>query len=262
MFEVSILQMDVVKDKHKNLLTVEEHFRTSLGSAKLVVLPEMFNCPYDLGLFEAYSEVEGGQTYEFLSRMAKTYKVAVVGGSIAEKAGDQIYNTSYIFDDQGTCVGKHRKMHMFDLDIKDGLSFKESQVISPGDTPTIVDLGWLKIGVCICFDMRFPELIRQMVVGGAQLVCIPAAFNTTTGPAHWSLTGRARAVDNQCFVALASPARSKDLTYKAYGHSMLVDPWGQVLCEGDHGPQAISHGIDLDKIKEVRQALPLIKPFL
>jgi len=257
--KVTILQMDVVKDKEANLKTVENYFKTSLSGADLALLPEMFNCPYEVGLFSDYAEEEGGRTYQFLADLAKEYQVAIVGGSIPEKAGDKIYNTSYIFNKEGLCVGKHRKTHLFDVDIKGGITFKESDVLSPGQAYTLVDLGFTKIGVCICYDMRFPEFIRQMVLKGAQLVTIPAAFNTTTGPAHWSVTARARAIDNQCFVALASPARSKTSTYQAYGHSLMVNPWGEVLGEMDKEPGCLTLDLDLREIETVRQALPLLK---
>jgi len=251
--------MDVVADKEKNLLTVEEHFKTSLGQAKIVLLPEMFNCPYDTSLFEAYAEVEGGKTYKFLSELARTYGVAIVAGSIPEREGNNIYNTSYIFDESGQCLAKHRKTHLFDVDIKGGITFKESDTLSAGNQSTVIDLGWIKIGVCICYDMRFPEFIRSMVLEGAQLILVPAAFNTITGPAHWSVTGRARAIDNQCYMALASPARSKSLSYQAYGHSMVVDPWGEIIQEAGSEVSALSVEINLKKVEEVRQALPLLK---
>lgn len=263
MFDIGILQMDVTTRKDFNLIKAEHMIQEASQRAQIILLPEMFNCPYDVHCFNDYSEPEGGLTYEFLSRMAKTYKVAIVGGSIPERVEEnnqtKIYNTSYIFDQRGLCVGKHRKIHLFDVNIEGGIKFLESEVLSSGEDLTIVDLGFTKIGICICYDIRFPELIRKMVLKGADLIMVPGAFNTITGPAHWHITSRCRSVDNQCYVAMASPARSKDLSYKAYGHSLVSNPWGTILSEADESESIIYATIEGSKVEQVRRELPLLK---
>jgi predicted amidohydrolase len=263
MFDIGILQMDVTDRKDFNLIKAEHMIQEASQRAQIILLPEMFNCPYDIECFYEYSELEGGLTYEFLSRMSKSYKVAIIGGSIPERVEEEgqtkIYNTSYIFDQTGTCVGKHRKIHLFDIDIEGQIKFIESDVLDSGSEVTIVDLGFVTIGVCICYDIRFPELIRSMVLKGADLIMVPAAFNTVTGPAHWHITSRCRAVDNQCYVAMASPARSKELSYKAYGHSLVSSPWGSILSEADESESIIYATIEKQKIAQIRRELPLLK---
>ena len=123
----------------------------------------------------------------------------LVGGSLPELEGDRVYNTSYVFDPEGRQVAKHRKMHLFDIDVAGGQSFRESATLSPGEQVTVFDTPWGRMGLCICFDLRFEELCRLMVLEGARVLLAPAAFNMTTGPAHWELLLRQRAVDNQCF---------------------------------------------------------------
>jgi len=128
------------------------------------------------------------------------------------------------------------------------------------DNPkTVFKAGDVTLGVAICYDMRFPELMRTMVNEGAELIIIPAAFNTITGPAHWHITARARAIDNQVFFVVASPARSKELSYKAYGHSLIVDPWGTIISEAGTEEELIVADLDMKYLEKVRSELPLLK---
>jgi len=149
-------------------------------------------------------------------------------------------------------------MHLFDVDIPD-IEFKESDTITPGNRVTVVDTDPIKIGVAICYDIRFPELFRLMALKGADIMVVPGAFNMTTGPAHWKTTVRARAIDNQTYVAAVSPARNTNLSYVAYGHSIIVDPWGKVIGEAGYGEQIICATIDISYLKNVREELPLLK---
>lgn len=257
--EVAIIQMDISRDKRENLVKAENLIREASHKAKLMVLPEMFNCPYNAKTFHKYAETYPGETTERLSALAKELGVIIVGGSIPELGEEGMYNTSYVFSESGKLIGKHRKTHLFDVDIKDGITFKESDTLKAGSAATVIDIGPFKLGLGICYDMRFPEFIRTMVNQGAQAVIIPAAFNTVTGPAHWHITARARAVDNQVYFLVASPARSTYLSYKAYGHSLVVDPWGHIDREAGEGEEIIYATIDLDKIKKIRSELPLLK---
>ncbi len=252
--------MSAGTDKEKNIKTAEKMAREARGKgAKVIILPEMFNCPYDSLYFTPFSEPEGGPTFMRLSALAKELGVYIIGGSIPEKDGGKIYNTSYSFDKNGNLVGKHRKAHLFDIDIPGKITFKESELLSAGEGATVIDTEYGKLGIAICFDIRFPEFIRTMVLKGAKLCIIPAAFNMTTGPAHWHLTARARAVDNQIYFALCSPARNMSASYVAYGHSLIADPWGEIMAEiGEE--KGICYGdIDLDYVDKVREDLPLLK---
>lgn len=260
-FRIAICQTNVVNKKSENiekaLKAIEE---SAKNKAELIVLPEMFNCPYSSSKFKAYAESEGrGQTLASISEAAKALGVYIVAGSIPEISNERIYNTSFIFDRTGKIIGKHRKMHLFDINIPDKIVFKESDILAKGNKATVVDTEMCRIGVAICYDMRFPELLRLMVLKGAELIVIPAAFNMVTGPAHWELLIRTRALDNQVYVAAASPARDCSASYVAYGNSMVADPWGRVVNRAGEKEEIIYADIDRNMVRKVRNELPLLE---
>ena len=155
------IQMRVQPDKAENLRHAEA-LLASVRGADMAVLPEMFCCPYDNGCFRAYGETEGGAAYRMLSRAAAENGLWVVGGSIPELDGDRVYNTSYVFAPDGRCAARHRKMHLFDIDVAGGQRFRESDTLTAGSDVTVFDTPWGKMGLCICFDLRFQELARLM----------------------------------------------------------------------------------------------------
>ena len=258
-YNLAVCQLKVSVDKADNIARAEKMVREAAAlGARIVALPEMFNSPYQTVLFPAYAEsYPDGDTVRMLARVANEAGIILVGGSIPERDGEFVYNTSFIFGPDGRLLGRHRKMHLFDVDLP-GLSIKESSTLGPGAGYTVVDAGFAKIGVCICFDVRFPELARLMALGGIQVMVVPGAFNMVTGPAHWELTMRARAVDNQFYVAAASPARDENDKYVAYGHSMIVDPWGEVVQRAGTDEEIIMAEIDPARIDEVTSRLPLL----
>jgi len=150
-------------------------------------------------------------------------------------------------------------MHLFDVDVKGKIRFKESDTLFPGNNITVVETEHCKIGIAICYDIRFPELIRLMALEGAKAIIIPAAFNMVTGPAHWDLLIRGRAVDNQVFVAAASPARDENSGYVAYGNSMIADPWGNILAKAGSGEEIVYCDINLNELDRVRNEMPLLQ---
>ena len=230
------IQMHVTADKTANLRHAEELLRSVRG-ADMAILPEMFCCPYDNSCFRAYGEPAGGA---------------------AELEGGRVYNTSFVFDPQGVCVARHRKMHLFDIDVEGGQRFRESDTLSPGNDVTLFDTPWGRMGLCICFDLRFEELCRVMALEGARVMLAPAAFNMTTGPAHWELLLRQRAVDNQCFTVGTSPARDENASYVAWGNSMVCDPWGTVLHQCGAGEEVAVTELDMTRIDAVRRQLPIL----
>jgi predicted amidohydrolase len=227
--------------------------------AEVVALPEMFNCPYSNRFFREYAEQEGGETVQTLSSLARELKIYLVGGSMPELENNNVYNTSFSFNQEGEIIGKHRKLHLFDIDVKGGIRFLESETLTPGENVTMLDTEFCKIGVAICYDVRFPELFRKMTLAGAKLVILPGAFNMTTGPAHWDLTMRARALDNQLYFAAVSPARDTEGPYQAYGNSCVVNPWGDYCGRTDARESIVYAKIDLDYVEEIRSQLPLLK---
>ena len=196
---------------------------------------------------------------------------------VKQPATDKIYNTSYIFNPEGNIVGKHRKMHLFDIDVKErvnsdgtvkpAIRFRESDSLTPGESDTVIDvkidtesgIEEFKLGVAICFDVRFPELFRRMTLAGARLVILPASFNLTTGPAHWDVTMRARAIDNQIYFAACSPARNMQSKYHSYGNSCVVTPWGDFAAHADEKEGILYADIDLSYVDVIRDELPLLK---
>ncbi|XUW94348.1 carbon-nitrogen hydrolase family protein [Wukongibacter sp. M2B1] len=259
-FKIAVCQMKILEHKEENLSKAEKMIKeASSKGCDLVVLPEMFNCPYNNAFFPKYAEEFPGKTSSLLSKLAKSQGIYIVGGSIPEKDEEKIYNTSYIFDKSGKIVGKHRKMHLFDIDVEDGISFKESDTLGPGNYVTVFDTEFCKVGIAICYDMRFPELMRLMTLRGAEIIVVPAAFNMTTGPAHWHPLTKIRALDNQVYFVAASPARDLDSSYIAYGHSLILDPWGDIVSEAGIKEEIIYGTIDLNKVKEIREQLPLLK---
>ncbi|SRR6056297_3627362 len=257
---LAIMQSQVVESKEDNLSKVRELAeKLDDQETDLLVLPEMFNCPYEEKKFRDYAEKIPGRTTNFLSDLAVDLNAYVVGGSIPELDGRSVYNTSPVFDPGGSIMGIHRKVHLFDVDYPGRIQFRESDYLSSGDSDTVVETSFATIGVAICYDLRFPELLRRMTLRGSKMLIIPAAFNTTTGPAHWLPLLRTRAIDNQTFVVACSPARNLTSSYHAYGHSLVVDPWGKVLVEAGESEDLLTVSVDLDKVVEIRKRLPILE---
>ena len=269
--KIAILQTKVYAEKEKNIRQLEEILASGrTEGADLVTLPEMFACPYETGNFPLYAEAEGGPSWQALSALAKKYGIYLSAGSMPEAVKaksekvespsekDRVYNTAYVFDREGKQIGKHRKAHLFDINVEGGQCFKESDTLSPGERIGCFDTEFGKIGLCICYDFRFPETARLMALDGAKVILVPAAFNMTTGPAHWELMFRQRAVESQCYVIGTAPARNPDSSYISWGHSIAVDPWGTILTQMDEKEGIRIIEIDLDYADKVRRELPLL----
>ena len=246
-------------DKPGDIALACDHLRQAKKQgADIAVLPEMFCCPYDNASFRAFGEVAGGEAQTALSAMAKQLGLYIVGGSVPELKDGNVYNTCYVYDRQGRQIARHRKVHLFDINVAGGQRFMESDTLTPGDDITTFETEFGTMGLCICFDLRFEELARLMALRGAKVIFVPAAFNMTTGPAHWELLFRQRAVDNQCFTVGVSPARNPNAGYVAYGNSMAVDPWGTVLCRAGGEDCILYADLDLSRVDAVRQQLPIL----
>ena len=257
--KVALLQMPVTADKAENLTVARDYVRRAAdGGAQLAVLPEMFCCLYTNDAFRANAEPAGGPVHTAMAGLARETGLWLVAGSMPEADGERIYNTSFVFDPAGRQAAFHRKMHLFDIDVKGGQRFMESETFTAGDSVTVFDTPFGKLGLCICFDLRFPELARCMALAGARAIVTPAAFNMTTGPAHWELLFRQRAVDNQCFTVGVAPARDEAGAYVSYGNSIAVDPWGTVLCRAGAEEATLYADLDLDRVEAVRTQLPIL----
>ena len=275
--KLGLIQMRAREDKEESLALAEKYIASAAKmGADIVMLPEMFNCPYSTENFRAYAEPEGGPSWTRMAEAARRHKVYLIAGSMPEylEAGNRIvsdrsahvFNTSYVFDRNGKQLAKHRKMHLFDINVRGGQYFCESDVLTAGDEVTTFDTEFGRFGVMICYDIRFPELSRLMADQGAVMVFVPACFNMTTGPAHWELLFRARALDNQMFMAGCAQARTKQKqlfawqkpAYVSYGHSIITSPWGEVLTQMDEQEGTMIQEIDLNRVLEVRNDLPVL----
>lgn len=259
--KLALCQMNVVDNKDENIKKASLMIKESAGQeADFIILPEMFNCPYSNEKFIEYEENEkNSSTLNKNSSLPFENKVYILAGSIPECENDKLYNTSYLFDRNGKIIAKHRKMHLFDIDVKDKITFKESDVLTPGDEFTVADTEFGKIGIGICYDIRFPELARVMVEKGAEILFYPGAFNMTTGPTHWVGLFKSRALDNQVFCVGVAPALNKNASYHSYGHSIITNPWGEVITQLDEKESVSITEIDLNEIKKIREELPLLK---
>jgi omega-amidase len=266
---IGLCQMLVGTEKAANLVTARKAVTEAVTKgATFVSLPECFNSPYAVDQFANYAEsvpnvgedadAKEHPTTSALLDMAREHKIHLVGGSIPERASDgRLFNTCIVADPSGAVIAKHRKMHLFDIDVP-GMFFKESLTLSAGDALTTFDTPWGVVGVGICYDIRFPVLASLMRERGAKLLVYPGAFNTKTGPAHWELLQRARAVDNQLFVATVSPARNPDSAYQAWGHSSVISPWGEVLSTTEESASVVvTEPLDLDHCTRVRSQVPV-----
>ncbi|KAJ6068496.1 hypothetical protein N7499_010383 [Penicillium canescens] len=267
--KLALVQLASGADKAVNLSNARSKvLEAAKAGARLIVLPECFNSPYGTSFFPKYAETlhpspptkEQSPSFHALSAIAVEANAYLVGGSIPElePSTKKYYNTSLVFSPSGALIGTHRKTHLFDIDIPGKIRFKESDVLSPGNQLTVIDLpDYGKIGLAICYDIRFPEAAMIAARKGAFLLVYPGAFNTTTGPLHWSLLGRARAVDNQSYVALCSPARDLDASYHAYGHSLVADPSANILSEAEEKETIVYADLTNDAVANIRGSIPI-----
>ncbi|XP_077919473.1 omega-amidase NIT2 isoform X1 [Halichoerus grypus] len=229
-FRLALIQLQVSSIKSDNVTRACGLIReAATQGAQIVSLPECFNSPYGTKYFPEYAEKIPGESTQKLSEVAKECGVYLIGGSIPEEDAGKLYNTCAVFGPDGTLLVKYRKLHLFDIDVPGKITFQESKTLSPGDSFSTFDTPYCRVGLGICYDLRFAELAQIYAQRGCQLLVYPGAFNMTTGPAHWELLQRGRAVDNQVYVATASPARDDQASYVAWGHSTIVSPWTQRL---------------------------------
>lgn len=261
--KLALVQMKGFSDKDKTIEKMKKKVAEAAATgADIIVLPEMWNCPYGTKFFRDYGEYENdSRSIKELSALAKEFGVYLFGGTISELDVDKVYNTCYVFDRQGEIIGKHRKHHLFDVDIKGKMRFKESDVLSPGENLTVVDTEFGKIGVAVCYDVRFAGDFNKMTKEmGALAFIVPAAFNTTTGPRFWQIIMQGRAVDNQSFIIACAPALDDNAPYDAYGHSCVVSPWGEIIKMAEYEETIVTAEIDLSEVMEARTQIPILNP--
>lgn len=259
MLKVAICQLRTEIDRAETMAKAKAMiYKAAKNGADFAVLPEMFNCPYSREYFKKYAALGHEDAVEALAAWAKDLGIYIVGGSVPETADGNIYNTCFIFDREGRQIARHRKIHLFDVELP-GLRVRESATFAPGEDITVFETEYGTMGCAVCFDLRFPELFRAMQSRGARMVFLPAQFSMTTGPKHWEPMLRARAFDYQYYLVGAGAARYVGFNYEAYGHSAVIDPTGTVLCRAGEGEEIIYADVDIDFIDSYRRQMPTTK---
>ena len=263
--KVAAIQMASSPNVHANLLEATRLIGEAVGSgARLVVLPENFAFmgENDRAQYE-HREVEGeGPLQRYLSETARNHGIWLVGGTIPLVANDdsKVRAACLVYDDQGQQVARYDKIHLFDVHLLEtDENFIESNIIEPGEKTVVIDTPVGRMGIAICYDLRFPEMFRAMLNQGMELVAVPAAFTAVTGKAHWDTLVRARAIENMVFVIAADQGGYHINGRKTYGHSMIVDPWGGVLAAVERGASCVSSEVDLEHQRVLRRNFPVIE---
>jgi predicted amidohydrolase len=255
-YTLALCQMPVAAAKADNIKTAQEYIETAAKQADIVILPEMWCCPYEASNFPIYAESADGPLCSIMSEAAKKSGKLLIAGSVPESENGKVYNTSFVYGPDGALIARHRKAHLFDINIEGGIRFCESDTLSPGNYATVFDTPFGKIGLGICYDIRFFHLADMMALAGADVLVYPGCFNMTTGPAHWHLTLRSRAVDNQAYTVGVCSARSSELSYTAFAHSLCCDPWGSIIAEAGTEAEIVYAVVDTEYIAKIRRQLP------
>jgi len=256
---VACVQLTSRSDKAANLEKAEPLVAKAVTTgADVVVLPEKWNAIGDAEALHAAAEtLDSGESVEAMARWARSYGITIVGGSITERreGRDKLSNTSIVYDPQGSIVGVYRKIHMFDVEVG-GHVYRESDAEEPGDEPVLVEAEGWRTGLTVCYDVRFPELYRILALEGAELVTVPAHFTLYTGKDHWELLLRARAVENQYYLAAAAQIGETLPGRLSYGRSLIADPWGTVIAMAPDEETVIVAELERRRLEEVRAKLP------
>lgn len=259
---VACVQLSSGREIAPNLEAIARHVTAARADGcALIVLPE--NCAMlepDARLLRAKAEPEAEHAaLAALRALARDQRCWLVVGSLAVAAGaDRIANRSYVIDASGAVVARYDKMHLFDVDLGAGESYRESATIRAGDTPVLAATPWGGLGLSICYDLRFPALYRHLARAGADFLSIPAAFTRTTGEAHWHVLVRARAIENGCFVFAAAQCGTHAAGRQTFGHALIVDPWGRVLADAGETPGIIAADIDVGLVADARRRIPAL----
>lgn len=261
-FRAAAIQLSSGTDRTANFAAAARQLdRAADAGARLVVLPELWSVlgPPEVVLAEA--EPLDGPTGQFLAAEARRRQLVIVGGSFAERSPDpaRAYNTTLVVDPTGAVRAVYRKLHLFDVDWPGRVTYRESDWLAPGDRVVAADVLGLRLGLAICYDLRFPVLFDRLAAADCRVLAVPAAFTAVTGRDHWHLLVRARALETQCYLIAANQSGTHSERLTTYGHSAVVDPWGRIVAECDAGEGCAVADVDLDRLDEIRGQLPVLR---
>jgi len=255
--KIGVIQMCSALDYKINLEKVEAFLREAKEQkVEAVFLPETFYSLSDGKTATPHLIEEGNEHFENIRNLATKHSQYILGGSAATKLEGKIVNRNYNFDPEGNLIGIYDKRHLFSCDLGSKV-VNENDLFAAGEEENLIEVGPLKIGLSICFDLRFPEVYLSYSLAGANMLSISSAFTVPTGKAHWHTLVRARAIENQCFVVAAAQWGKNNDKVETYGHSLIVDPWGEVLADAKEGEKLMVADIDLSRVEKARKAINL-----
>jgi len=261
-FNMALLQLDTQDDKATNLKRIGEMIdEAATKRAQFVCMPEMANyIGIGDGPYQNAEDIPGGPTTDLFRNKAKQHSLWIHGGSIPERIPNEkrVFNTTIVVNPKGEIVAKYRKIHLYDINVKNGVSFMESDTIKAGDEIVNFDSEFGPMGLAICYDIRFPELFRLLTLRGAKLIFNPAEFNIYTGKDHWEPLLRARAIENVCYMVAPAQFGPKK-TFHTYGRSMVVDPWGNIIAQAGDRECVVMAEIDMNSVDQMRDQVPCLK---
>ena len=262
-YVAAAIQMNSQPDLKANLAQAEALIRQAADEeAVLVGLPEHFAFFGDITeRFKKTDEIETAVPV-FLRRMARTFGIYLLGGSYPVSAGKgKVYNRSLLLNPEGEIVSTYDKIHLFDVNIPDGFTYRESRNVAPGKKTTHVFSSEYigHIGLSICYDLRFPELYRKLTEKGSEVLCVPSAFTHMTGKAHWHILLKARAIENTSYIFAPAQAGLHGEKRRTYGHAVIIDPWGEVLADAGDKPGLALAQIDPVKLRDIRMRMPSLR---
>src|SRR6202161_4576274 len=262
-FKVGLVQMRSGLTPATNLDAARDFIeQAAQAGADYVLTPEMTNIMEIKRerLFAAIAEEERDPTLTALRELARKHAIFLHVGSLAIKVSqDKAANRSFLIDRHGEIAARYDKIHMFDVDLANGESYRESNNFRPGELAVLADLPWGRLGMTICYDLRFPALYRALAEAGASFLAIPAAFTKQTGEAHWHVLMRARAIENGCYVFAAAQGGRHEHGRETFGHSLVVDPWGKIIAEGGTEPGVIFAEVDPAEVAAARGRIPSLQ---
>ncbi len=262
-FRIACLQMQTGNDLQANLSAVRDAAREAAGNgAQFVLTPEYVLMMDGSGrvMRERALDADGAPALSELRSLAAHLKVWLLAGSLTVRADDgRIWNRSFLLSDEGAVVAAYDKIHMFDVTLPDGRTIRESSAYRPGDRAVIADTPWGRLGLTVCYDLRFPGLYRSLALAGAQFITIPSSFQRQTGKFHWHTLVRARAIENGCFIIAPAMCGEHAGNRQSYGHTLVVDPWGEVLADGGESPGIVYAEIDPAAVARARGMIPSIE---